>query len=558
MKPMNRRTTVCTTSLLLFLVAGTACYGVIDQDTPADPDRQMAKTGQGGPATLAEFWHGDARLDLYQRLPGETAQIVKVVDGIWYGFSRTLPADATHPAYPASQLYTGPIPGCPATCGTVARVSKDKGRTWSAPKMVLPPTPGSAYACCATDGDTYYDRQRQEWSYIFQCMGKDGRWNACVAKRQGPSPMGLFSSAGIPNPVVTGGSLWGKICDKPTDDCARISGGVGKVFDEGTFGFIERRDGYFYMKMHGYDGVRGYAGIARSKDLIQWEAGDPTHGTPADAIFDRDDASAWRENWIGGSSVGGGASSIVAENGHYYMTVESVDMNLACTPGQNWDVGLLRSSSLTNTRWDQLPAGNPFYYSNHRPEVLLPSGKMGPTRCNIQYTGFFQDDVTRQWYFYAARETVKTKPVLIYLYKLNRLDDQLDNGNLWKCTTEAWSRLGTPSFAVYRDPVRSADYNCFMEFNCGSDGCVGDSIYQDVPAAGLQGKRMQFGADFSHASGAGRADLVVHELGSAGQIVQSTGIQANLSKNYQSFSDSFVMRPETKTLRFEIYLSSAG
>jgi hypothetical protein len=539
---MNLRPTVSWTLLAFLPLAVSACHGVVGQDPLTDPQRHTANTGSG-PAKLAEFWRGDARWDLYQRLPGETAQHVEVVDGIWYGFSRTLPA---------------PIAGCSITCGTAVRVSKDKGRTWSAPTTVLPPTPGSAYACCATDGDTYYDRQKQEWTYIFQCMGKDGHWNGCVARRQGSSPVGLFSPAGIPNPVIKGGSLWGQICDKPSDDCVRISGGVGKVYDEGTFHFIERRGEHYYVTMHGYDGVHGYAGIARSADLIHWEAGDPAHGTPADAIFDRDDANTWRESWVGGTSIGGGLSSIVIEDGHYYMTVESADMNLGCTPGQNWDVGLLRSSSLTNTHWEGLPAGNPFYYSSHRPEALLPDGTMGSNPCNIQYTSFFQDDVTRKWYMAGARMTSKKEPVLIYVYELSRLDDRLDNGNLWKCRTEGWSRRGTPSFAVYRDPSRSADYTCFMELNCGNDGCVGDSIYQDAAASGLQGRRMRFGADLAHNSGAGRADLVVHQLGSSGQIVTSTNVQCNLGQSYQSFSGAFVVRQETRTLRFEIYLSSAG
>lgn len=53
--------------------------------------------------------------------------------------------------------------------------------------------------------------------------------------------------------------------------------------EEGTFDIFQKKNGYYYVSFHGYDGVNGYRGIAKTADWIHWIAGQDD--LPQDAIF---------------------------------------------------------------------------------------------------------------------------------------------------------------------------------------------------------------------------------------------------------------------------------
>ncbi|MBK6848316.1 MAG: hypothetical protein IPG96_12600 [Proteobacteria bacterium] len=98
-------------------------------------------------------------------------------------------------------------------------------------------------------------------------------------------------------------AAWRRICDQPGDDCVSIPGAPGLVHDEGTFNIFLHEGGYYYVSFHGYDGARGYRGIARTRDFACWDAGDPSLGVPADAVLDARDQEGWREDWLPGGPI---------------------------------------------------------------------------------------------------------------------------------------------------------------------------------------------------------------------------------------------------------------
>lgn len=508
-------------------------------------------------ATLDDLWKGDASLKLYRKLsPAGTGwhtdygagAHIEVVGDAWYLFSRKTNYSQPVPAYCSSRGVS--------LAGIQVRASYDRGRTWTGTYDVVTPTAETPWECMATDGDVYFDATANEWHYLFQCLARSGNWNGCHAIRPGDSPLGPFSGTGLSNPVISDGALWDQICDVPEDDCSEQAGGPGRVSDEGTFHFIEHDGNHHYIGFHGFDGVNGYTSVAKTADFEQWIAGNTAAGVPADAIFDKVDAASWREDWVG-DAVGGGHASIVAEAGYYYMLVESADINLLCTADQNWDFGLLRQTSLSSTSWQQLPAGNPIFYSH---KILEWNNGTQTNPCNLQYAGIFQDPTSKHWYLHVTRVASGGDVFGIYIYRVESNRNLLDNGDLWKCTTDSWSRLpesGPTNYLTYRRPDLSIDGTCFLATNCGQSPCQGSqSVYQDLPVTHGVGTAMRFGGTFRTESGDGNVVMVVHQLNSESVSVQSTQVSVDVTESYHPAEGSFGIHPDAAFLRFEIYLGS--
>ncbi|MBI3713557.1 MAG: hypothetical protein HY253_11440 [Burkholderiales bacterium] len=523
--------------------------------------------------TIEDYWAGKAQWSLVSKWTPQNAPLIseggtgganwiRVVNGVWYLFSR--------------KAISGSV--CNNTTSTDAKLglqvfkSTDHGVTWSAPTMIITPTEGSPSSCAATDGDAFYDATQNKWRLIYQCMGDDRVWNGCYAERAGADPMGSFTPVSQ-NPVIRSKSLWSQICNSSADNCVTLTGGTNRVGEEGTFNIIQFDGVYFWVSFHGaYDtGIAipgdthrtlGFRGIAKTKDFISWIAGDAAPDLPNDAIFSSKDTSNWRESWNGGSSIGAGGSSTILENGKFYTVAEFADKTLNCTPGQNWDIGLFRSATLTNRNWDQFPYGNPIIQSSK----VIESGIIPP--CNIQYAHIFKDtsvspNVTYLKFF---RRSENSNVQGTYLYKLEYSTNLVSNGNLWKGTSENWLRLpsGIANMVTYRDPNRSSDGNNYLAFNCGTypNPCLKDqSIYQDVNVESHRGKTYNFGGKFSADSGGeGSLRLIIFQLDQNYTILRSDYLDVNVSSDtYRSLnSQSFPILNTAKFLRYQfaIYNSS--
>lgn len=519
--------------------------GMVDAGEPNDGG---ATLDAGPPLHLDELWNQQARWRLERSLTlastgwpygyGAGAH-VEVVSGTWYLFSRRVDWGST-PSYCTSE-----------TLETEVRRSTDQGRTWSAPATIITAAPNTPWECAATDGDAYFNATESRWHYLFQCLGRDQVWRGCHVQRDGLDPMGPFAAAHA-NPVLDRGQLWSKICDQPTDDCARLAGGVGRVYDEGTFDIFAFDGASYFVGFHGFDGVRGYRGIAKTPDFQTWIAGDPDAGVPGDAVFDADDASAWREAWAAPGSVGGGAATILFDDGYYYTIIEASDVNLGCAAGQNWDIGVLRSPTLTATTWQQLPAGNPILYSSR-----LPERNGLPLPCNPAYVKFFRDG--RDLWLHATRESMDPAFSGIYLYRLTRQNNLLQNGDLWRCDTQGWKvfPLGPTHLVVYRYPNGSSDGNCYLATNCGASSCqAGQSIYQDVDVQAWVGRRLSFGGTFMAEGGDGSITVAAHELDAAGALRGTHALPLSLGASYADARSELVVDAGTKTVRLQLYLST--
>lgn len=505
--------------------------------------------GTGGdetpPPTLSDYWAERAAWRLVRRYtvaatgwqPGyEAGAHLEVIGDAWYLFSRVVVPDPGGCAFGGARL------------GTQVRRSSDQGITWTPPVDILKPDDGTPWECAATDGDVAFDAASQTWHYLFQCLAKAGPWQGCHAQRIGADPLGAFTPI-LPNPVVPAGALWSKICDDPGDDC--VSQALGPVSDEGTFDIFRRAGDDYFVGFHGFDGVkRGFRGIARTPDFAQWSAG--AGDVPSDAIADLADALPWRESWQGGP-IGAGAGSILFDGGYYYLLVEMADLHLACTEGQNWDLGLLRTSSLAATSWEQLPAGNPILYSSTLEEY-------GPFPCNPAYGRLFKDPTSEKIYLHYSRLSTDHDQYGIFLLELVHSANTLDNGDLWKCHPEGWQviPLGPTNLAVYRYPKNASDDNCYLETNCGAEACqAGQGVFQDVPAAPLAGKTARFGGKFRTAFGEmGELDVVLHSLNADAQVLATSALPLTVDGAYAEAEAEAEIPSEAVTLRYQLYLRS--
>jgi hypothetical protein len=499
------------------------------------------------PPRLADLWSGRAWLVLARKWTGIplAGAHLEIVDGHWYVFGRRTEAGAC-----AGRDGVAPL-------GTEVRESTDRGRTWSPPVTILAPTPGTAWSCAATDGDADYDPDTHTWRYLFQCLGTAPDWNGCVAERHDASPLGPFSAPAAANPVLTSGELWRRICD-PGDACARDAT-RRPVGEEGTFDLMRAAGGGWWVGFHGYDGRKGLRGIARTKTLRRgdWQV-DGEAGTPRDAVLRAADATGWRERWRRGGPVGAGAASLLAQDGWTYQLAEFADENLACTPGQSWDLGLFRARSPAGATWEQPPGGNPIVYSDRAPG---PSGQAAG--CNVQYPRLVADPATGETFVMHGRVgSSAAAGDAIYLYRLAWDRNLLRNGDLRRADADGWTPFpgSATHLDVPRDFADSADGTPFLSFSCGPPACApGAAVFQDVGVAPSDADgAVTFGATLRAATGEERVDVALLQLDGRGAVVASAVVPGTAGSGYARVTGRAELDGRARHLRFQLIPHTPG
>lgn len=529
-------------------------------------------------ASLNDYWHGKADWKYITRWSENSLGGHTLIDGIhievvgndWYLFTRTQP-----------------YPGWPKW-GTEVRRSTDKGLNWGNPVEIIGPQDGTPWEYVASDGQPFFDGSR--WHYVFQCKNTapdQGEWKGCYARSKGDDPMGEWEITG--SPIITPNSLWGPICDSKNDHCNKQVSG-DKVYDEGTFGTF-LKDGIFWISFHGHAGsssksFRGLVNVPKENIATPapsgWNVG--TNGAPTDAILDYLDAKSWREDW-GSSLIGPGHGSILEDGGYYYIFPEMVNNDLGggLISGQKWDVGLLRTTNLASTKWEQLKDStgeyqNPVLYSTYPPSKT--KGQTTQT-LTIQYPRLFKDGT--DIYMIVARnhcdydhinpddgagecDGFKNKEAsAIYLYRLEDSSRNiLKNADFWiPAPYDTYWKQYQSAMAIYRNYTLSSDGNQAMEFNCGAACQDGASIYQEVDVSAHPKESFTFGGKFRVAhDGVGELQVAVHQLRADGSLVISHSTPVTVvGAAYQDLAGTgsdVTIRAETKTLRYELYPKTAG
>jgi hypothetical protein len=299
----------------------------------------------------------------------------------WYLFNREYDYGATQPAN---------CPGSIVPARIVVRASQDQGSSWS-PETVIAEPDFAAGECEIVDGHAFYDADKNTWHYISQMqaglassVAAPLTWNINHYSLVGRSPMSRFTPDSS-NPVVKNGQLWTKICSAGKSCPERTE-------QEGTPEISFKEKGYFYVTFHGAYGtspVWGYRGIAKTTDFHTWltHGDDPADSNlPDDALWSKRDCAGWNVLWNATTGcIGGGHASTLMTPKYTYMLIESADLSLACTAGQNWVVGLVRTPNdgkpqrfVASGHWQQF-GQNPLINS-HKNYL-----------CSIQYPRFFVD-----------------------------------------------------------------------------------------------------------------------------------------------------------------------
>lgn len=367
--------------------------------------------------------------------------------GVWHITSRNYGArPATVPVATAQQLCgTGAI-------GVDYSTSRDRRASESGKATVILPSydPNRPDGCAVVDGAMFFDATDQNgwpatvaepWHMLNQCLptqwGPGRGWQMCHYTASQPQGPWRFQ----PSHTVRPSSLWTPICAGTGKSCPNSP---GSVFDEGTPDFLFKYKGYRYFSFHGYDGVRGYRGAARTKDFMTWETRGPK--LPGDAMITSRDCAATVPGCIGG-----GASSILKSGDYYYMLIETPTKNLACTPGQNWPFMLFRSLDIARSgRWEAYP-GNPFI-----PDPYF-AAQPNSAFCGLQYAQWIQDasaDIYLQYQDTLAGKTrlrPLQKPTAVRRYLASQLYHLIGRaeGTSWSGTV-----LDGPGVLAYGPYVR--------------------------------------------------------------------------------------------------------
>lgn len=508
------------------------------------------------PATLDDYWKGMANWKYYHKLDrvsypftkgwNDTESLhVQVVNGVWYLFHRK----AT------------PTPGClnDYKLQVVLHTSADKGMTWGPEIPILGGPSRAPDECMATDGSVYYNASENKWYFLYQCF--NGDWAGCLATRDGADPNGPFQS--VPdNPVITSGELTQNICNDPSDDCKSIPTERSSPIptQEGTFNIMDFDGQFYFVSFHAYDGKRGYRGIAKTRDFRTYIT-DPSQGVPSDVVLDLKDQLSWRETWQG-EPIGFGHAGGIKEGSKYYMVSEGADRDLACTLGQNWDIGIFRTNNLSLTNWEQYPLGNPIIYSSKSVWAQYNGPNKTPTdemQCGPAYTGLFRDS-DGSTFLYTTQRSPNEKYYGIYFWKLTADTNILKNADFWMCNESNWQRIHGSSqntnYVTYRFMENSSDGNCYLATNCGGATCQpNQSVYQDVTVNGKGITNVRFGGKIM-SEGAGSANIALFELDSNGNPLANHTIPVAATTSYQSFTSTATLANATHTLRFQVYLNS--
>jgi len=425
----------------------------------------VGDTQAAGNATLQDYWDGKASFVFQYVMPiGIDNGGIVDLGGAWYAFARMVNS-ATMPSYCSDKGWLQ----------LSVYKSVDKGKTWSSPVVAVDNVPNTPYECANPDSGPYYDVQTNTWHLLFQCLARRGGWNICHATRAGNDPMGQFVVDEVP--AIKSGDLWKKICDQQTDDCKVLS--PGGVWDEGTPDILKKVNGEYIVSFHGYDGVKGYRGLASTADFVNWKIGNEAVVPLAeDTIFDKKDCANW-DRWDAGGCIGGGAADMLEENGFYYMFIEAADKNLGCQSNSKGDFEVLRSNSLVNTNWEQKNTAS--VYSQ-----FLTGG------CNgIAYQKFFKDE-TGQIYMTFGRYDNGWRQFLLKLEKNNDLAFYQFRESSGDTTRSDLVRFGNYDAKVNNvpwQPTGNFDYklvfngqNSYVDFPAHPEFNRNDTVFMEVKA----------------------------------------------------------------------------
>jgi len=529
-------------TVFIFLVAGSiliASFVAIQTNlAPSDSSASIF----GPKASLSDYWNGNAEWKLANKYtlekyhdkwgPGYTTYTtIDTYNNQWLFLSRIV-------EHGHEECSRG------VKISLELRTSSDKGVTFSAPVTLINADKNTPWECGATEGSLFFNQRENTWYLLVGCLGRDGIGNGCLFTRKNDL-LGKF----IPdpeNPILKGGQLWSRICIEGSS-CKKLVENK-PIIDEGTFEIVEYKAPYYYVMFHGYANPYGLRGMALTKDFKKWSIIENA-SNEQNSILTLSDIKDWRESWINNKPIGVGAGSILKEGKYYYLLLEGSDINLTCENGQHWDFGLYRTEKLGTTKWEQLPQGNPIYYSSvsYDPsQITLP--------CNVQYGELFKSD--GEVYMSIIRDGVEWKDRGVFVYKLEKTGNLLKNADLWKCDSSSWFTTADPdkstSLVVYRRPELSSDANCYLATNCGADSCgTNQSIGQDINVKNL--KKINFGAKISKDwGGKGHGSLVLWELE---PTVKAHEIKINdLENNYKSYEKIVNISPQTTKLRFQLYL----
>lgn len=287
---------------------------------------------------------------------------VVVHDGKWYALNRI--SKPPNSQCKSQQMVLG------------LRESADQGRTWGAFRLV---TSDESRYCALADGDLFFDQSSDRWLVLSQCLSLRSTWDMCLYSKNGRDPMlGDFVAADN-NPIVRGGTLWSRICALLLSHCD------SRIFDEGTPKILRKEDGYFFVTFHGYDGVRGYRGMAKSRDFANWVVS--ADDLPNGIGFSRRDCESLSQDCIGG-----GHASSLSEGEYHYLLIETPSGNLACKPGADWPISLYRSKK---------PNAKSGEFESFGENPLIRSNFRSPVGCELQYAHLFKD-ADEQIYLYVS------------------------------------------------------------------------------------------------------------------------------------------------------------
>ena len=540
-RPVHRRRRLPARVAALLAVA-TLAVGAASMatSTAATAVTTPAAAATADAPTLQDYWNGDADWTFVKQITAAQSgimnaadgqQIRTMPDGTWYRFSR--------------EWGTG---SCGVSLSTVVRASTDQGASWTDPELVIAPEAGTDWSCYATDGGAYYNETENRWYYLFQCF--DGSaWGGCLITKDGADPRGGGWVAPQTTAVVSGGDLWSRICDDPSDDCVALSGGRD-VHDEGTFDIFHYDGTYYWVAFHGYDDINGYRGIAKTTDFVTWIAGDASEGLPTDASFDRNDSNLWREQWKLGSSIGYGHGSILEQDGYYYQIIEAADTNLGCTNGQRWDTGIYRTNDLTSTSWEPLPAGNPILYSSLEPRS---DGKI--QACQIQYPTMFEDPTTGSVYMsYGRIDDLDPNRNSIVWMKLDWKTNQLENGNFWKATLDDFTTSTGATWAAERLMSITYDASPSLSVRPGASPAVLSQTVAVDPALGSS--LVASGRVIGDTTGT--ITISLSQLDSTGAVLSSDQVTVTASGAWTDVSVPATVVRGAVSLRFDVTFSGEG
>jgi hypothetical protein len=506
----------------------------------------VAAVGNGTAASLEDYWNGNAEWVYHSKFSeaqqnGEVAPFdgahVTIVGSTWYLFQR---------------YWIDGVPNQQCVLGinkmlTRVRTSTDKGLTWSAPTTILSPDDGvQAWSCVATDGDAYYNATENKWYYLFQCLENisGAQWKGCLATRLGADPSGPFTTpAGVTNPVIQPRSLWDQICNKSGNKC----GSSGGVFDEGTYEIFKYDGTYYWVGFHGFNGTYGFRGVAKTTNFVDWIAGDPAQGVPGDAVLGPSDATPWRENVIN-QVYGPGAAGTLQENSYYYTVSEFIDKDYNCTTGQNWDIAIFRTNSLTSTSLSPIPRGNPIVYSTKAAEA--PNGQS--LQCPIQYMRLFKDPNDGFTYFtYGQRSNDKNYSAL-YFYRLERTNNLLRNADAWKANTDNWGKSSGVNLSALRLPNNTTTGTPYFGLSCNGTCQAGQVISQSMSVSSYAGSGFTYGGSFATDSGSGSLNVYVDQLDSGGNQIATTNITVSANTTWASPTGTGTLLSNASTVRFRV------